>query len=285
MTHRRLVVCASHSPGMDRDVDRVEGGVFRAGLARTRTMIDAFDPDLVVLFGGDHRRAFTHVVPSFAVALSATVLAEGGHDAGPLDVPADIARALAEHLLDSGVDVAVCREIALDHAFAQPLRDLVGSLDGRPVLPVPVNCATAPLPRADRVLALGDAVAGFLADRPEKVLVVGTGGLSHSPPSLEIDTWNLDPDTRARLIAEGSAEAAKKIRPDWDAAFLDALARWDRHRLAELTDGAHAAAGAGANEVRTWLAAGAAGGGVPLATLVYEPVEEWITGMAAAASI
>lgn len=285
MTHRRLVVCASHSPGMDRDVDRVEGAVFRAGLARTRAMIDAFDPDLVVLFGGDHRRAFTHVVPSFAVALSATVLAEGGHGAGPLEVPTDLARALAEHLLDAGVDVAVCREIALDHAFAQPMRDLVGSLDGRPVIPLPVNCATAPLPRADRVLALGDAVGGFLADRPEKVLVLGTGGLSHAPPSLEIDTWNIDPDTRARLIAEGSAEAAKKIRPDWDAAFLDALARWDRRRLVELTDGAHAAAGAGANEVRTWLAAGAAGGGVPLSTLVYEPVEEWITGMAAAASV
>ncbi len=37
--------------------------------------------------------------------------------------------------------------------------------------------------------------------------------------------------------------------------------------------------------VRTWLAAGAAGGGVPLNTQVYEPVADWITGMAAAVSI
>jgi 2,3-dihydroxyphenylpropionate 1,2-dioxygenase len=191
---------------------------------------------------------------------------------------------MAEHLLDAGIDVTVCRDIQLDHAFAQPLRDLVGSLDGRPVVPVPINCATAPLPRAGRVLALGDAVASFLDSRSERVLVIGTGGLSHSPPSLEVDAWDLDDGERARLIAEGADTARKKIRPDWDKSFLDAVAVWDRPGLAELTDEAHANAGAGANEVRTWLAAGAAGGGVPLSCLVYEPVEEWITGMAAVTS-
>jgi 2,3-dihydroxyphenylpropionate 1,2-dioxygenase len=36
--------------------------------------------------------------------------------------------------------------------------------------------------------------------------------------------------------------------------------------------------------VRTWLAASAAGGGVPLHRVVYQPVEEWITGMAVAVS-
>jgi len=38
-------------------------------------------------------------------------------------------------------------------------------------------------------------------------------------------------------------------------------------------------AGVGANEVRTWIAAIAAGN-LPLETVVYEPVREWITGMA-----
>lgn len=282
MTDRRLVVCASHSPGMERDLAREQGITFREGLARTRGIVEAFDPDLVVLFGGDHRHAFTTVVPSFAIALSAGILAEGPHPRGELQVPAGTARELAEHLLASGIDVAVCRDVTLDHAFAQPLRDLLGGLDGRPVVPVAVNCATAPLPRASRVLTLGDAVASFLDHRPEKVLVIGTGGLSHSPPSLELDAWDIDPETRARVIEEGRAAARTKIRPEWDASFLDALARWDRSELETLTDGAHAAAGAGANEVRTWLAAGAAGGGTPLTTVVYEPVEDWITGMAAA---
>ena len=39
----------------------------------------------------------------------------------------------------------------------------------------------------------------------------------------------------------------------------------------------------GANEVRTWIAAIAAGN-LPMETLIYEPVREWITGMAIAAS-
>jgi 2,3-dihydroxyphenylpropionate 1,2-dioxygenase len=281
---RRLVVCASHSPGMERDVERVLGTAFREGLATARQIVSAFDPDLVVLFGGDHRRAFRHVVPSFAVAHSAGIMAEARHPAGELAVPHDTARALSEQLLASGIDIAVCRDVELDHAFAQPLRDLVWSLDGRPVIPVAINCATAPLPRAHRVLALGDAVAGFLDGRDERVLVIDTGGLSHSPPSLEADAYDLSDEERTRLIAEGSATARRKIRPDWDATFLDALAVWDRAGLAELADAAHADAGAGANEVRTWLAAGAAGGGRPLSRLVYEPVPKWITGMAAATS-
>jgi 2,3-dihydroxyphenylpropionate 1,2-dioxygenase len=39
----------------------------------------------------------------------------------------------------------------------------------------------------------------------------------------------------------------------------------------------------GAHEVRTWIAAIAAGCR-PVETIVYEPVREWITGMAVAAS-
>lgn len=280
----RLVVCASHSPGMERDVEKVFGTSFRDGLARAAARVREFDPDYIVLFGGDHRRAFRHVVPTFGVALSAGVIAEGGHAAGALAVPQDRARALAEHLLKSHFDIGVCRDIELDHAFAQPLRDLTGGLDRYPVIPVPVNCATAPLPHARRVLEFGDAVCRFLDEQGDRVLVIGTGGLSHSPPSLELDAYEIDDEERARVIAEGLPGARKKIKPEWDKSLLDAFATADRAALVELSDAAHASAGAGANEVRTWLAASAAGGGGPLSALVYEPVEEWITGMAVAIS-
>ena len=279
---RRLVVCASHSPGKERDTDRVEGLDFRAGLEKARATVADFDPDYVVLFGGDHRHAFTSVVPAFAVALSAGIIAEAPHPAGRLQVPHPRARALAEHLLESGIDVAVCRDVDLDHAFAHPLRDLLGGLEDRPVIPVAINCATPPLPRAERVVALGEAVGRFLDTQDERVLVIGTGGLSHSPPSLEADAYDLTDEERARLIEEGRATASQKIRPAWDAAFLDALEAGDRASLVALTDAAHGSAGAGANEVRTWLAAASAGGGVPLHRVVYQPVVEWITGMAVA---
>ncbi|MFD6064851.1 3-carboxyethylcatechol 2,3-dioxygenase [Rhodococcus wratislaviensis] len=278
----RLVVCASHSPGMERDADKIFGTDFRDGLAQAAARVQEFDPDYIVLFGGDHRRAFRHVVPSFGVALSAGVIAEGGHPAGALSVPWDKAHALAEHLLESHFDIGVCRDIELDHAFAQPLRDLTGTLDRYPVIPVPVNCATAPLPHARRVLDFGNAVCRYLDEQGDRVLVIGTGGLSHSPPSLELDAYEIDDEERARVIAEGFSSARKKIKPEWDKSLLDAFAAADRSALVELSASAQARAGVGANEIRTWLAASAAGGGGPLSVLVYEPVEEWITGMAVA---
>lgn len=280
----RLVVCASHSPGKERDVDEQFGRQFRNGLAAAADDVRSFDPDVVVLFGGDHRRAFRHVVPAFAVALSASILAEGAHPSGDLAVPTEVARALAEYLLDNGFDVAVCRDIALDHAFAQPLRDLLGDLDAKPVIPLPVNCATAPLPSGRRVAEFGSAVSDFLDGVDGRVLVIGTGGLSHSPPSLEVDTYDISDADRTRIIAEGMAAAREKIRPDWDGEVLQAMSGWDVSTLIGLVDSAHSRAGAGANEVRTWLAAGAAGGGQPVNAVVYELVREWITGMAVATS-
>jgi 2,3-dihydroxyphenylpropionate 1,2-dioxygenase len=280
-----LVVCASHSPGKERDVEHAFGHRFRSALTAAAEQVARFDPDVVIVFGGDHRRAFRHVVPAFGVALSATILAEGGHPAGPLDVPTALARRLCEHLLTAGFDVAACRDIELDHAFAQPVRDLLGELTTKPVIPVPVNCATAPLPTGRRVADFGAEVGRFLDGIGERVLVIGTGGLSHSPPSLEVDTYDLSDEDRARIIAEGMADARNKIRPDWDGEVLEAMSTWDLEALIELVDGAHQRAGAGANEVRTWLAAGAAGSGRPVRPLVYEPVPEWITGMAVATSV
>ena len=285
MTPRRLVVCASHSPGKERDVEQAFGFQFRSALARAADEVRRFDPDVVIVFGGDHRRAFTTVVPAFAVALSASIIAEGRHPAGALTVASTLARGLCEHLLTEGFDVAVCRDIALDHAFAQPIRDLVGELDAKPVIPVAVNCATAPLPTGRRVADFGAAVARFLDAVDQRVLLIGTGGLSHSPPSLEVDAYELGDDERARIIAAGMADARNKIRPEWDAEVLKAMSTWDVAALIRLVDSAHAQAGAGANEIRTWVAAGAAGGGRPVTPLVYEPVPEWITGMAVATSV
>lgn len=280
----RLVVCASHSPGKERDTEHEFGRDFRSALAGAAEVVRQFDPDVVIVFGGDHRRAFRQIVPAFAVALSASILAEGSHPAGDLSVPTGIARGLSEYVLSAGFDIAVCREIALDHAFAQPVRDLLGALEAKPVIPVPVNCATAPLPAGRRVAEFGAAVGSYLDTLDQRVLLIGTGGLSHSPPSLEVDTYDLSDAERAQLIKDGMAEARTKIRPQWDAEVLRAMAAWDVAALIDLVDGAHTHAGAGANEVRTWLAAGAAGGGRPVITQVYEPVPEWITGMAVATS-
>ncbi|WP_459953492.1 DODA-type extradiol aromatic ring-opening family dioxygenase, partial [Mycobacterium avium] len=80
-----------------------------------------------------------------------------------------------------------------------------------PVIPVAVNCATAPLPTGRRVAGFGAAVGRFLDSVDQRVLLIGTGGLSHSPPSLEVDAYKLSDDERARIIADGMADARNKI--------------------------------------------------------------------------
>lgn len=272
-------VCASHSPGMDRDTDARLGQGFRKAIADARRRVAAFAPDLLVLFGGDHRRAFNRIVPAFSIVHSASTIEEGAAlPAAELTVPGDLALAVTAHLLNEDYDVALCRDVALDHAFSQPLRDLAGEVDC-PVLPVPINCASPPLPRPERVLTFSRTLRRALAtEGVGRVLAIGTGGLSHSPPSLETDRHDLSEQERREIIDAGKGAARDRIVPSWDRGFLDALSRWDEPELLERCRSATEQAGVGANEVRTWLAAGAfAGRG--LETLVYEPVPEWITGM------
>src|SRR5690606_4626242 len=149
-------------------------------------------------------------------------------------------------------------------------------------IPIPVNCASPPLATATRTIAFGRAVGDFFDSVDKRILFIGTGGLSHSPPSLEDDRHDKTEEERRAQIQVGFESASKKIKPEWDAGFLDALSRWDEAELVRMADRATEDAGVGANEVRTWLAAGAAGGGRPLEALAYEPVKEWITGMGVA---
>lgn len=279
-----LTLCASHAPGMDRDSEGLLGAQFRRGVAAARQAVTAFDPELVVLFGGDHRRAFAHVAPSFAVAYSANLLPEGGHDAATLNVPTDISRDLAFSLVASGFDLSVCRDVSLDHAFGQPLHHYLEEPTRAQVIPIPVNCASPPLPTAARALAFGRQVGAFFDQLDKRVLFIGTGGLSHSPPSLEDERHDKTEQERGDQIRAGFEAASRAIKPDWDRAFLDAMGSWDEARILELADRATEDAGVGANEVRTWIAAGAAGGSRPVIPLAYESVPEWITGMGVAVS-
>ena len=65
-----LTVCASHLVTLPN----APFGPVREAVAEAAAAVAAFDPELVVFFGTDHRRAFRDVVPTFAVVLSATAL-------------------------------------------------------------------------------------------------------------------------------------------------------------------------------------------------------------------
>jgi 2,3-dihydroxyphenylpropionate 1,2-dioxygenase len=236
----------------------------------------------VVFFGSDHRRAFIDPVPAIAVMTGAAGMGDLGSATGRYTVPAKLAGELAERLLMRDFDITVGRDIALDHGFGQTYEQLIGDLPAVPVIPIYINCATPPLGRPGRAYALGRAVGEELGYLDQRVLFVGSGGLSHSPPSLESDAAGLSDAERLAMNEAGREAAKDKINQDWDRAFLQRIAEAPAS-LEHLTSEDIAPAGVGANEVRTWIAAVAAGN-LPVGTVVYEPVRDWITGMAIAAS-
>lgn len=280
---KRLAVCASHAPGMARDAEHVQGEVFRAGLARARELVAEFDPELVVMFGVDHVRAFDAVVPAVAVIREASGLGDVGSPVGPYDVPSELAVQLTEQLLARGIDCALTHKAVLDHGFGQTVGDVLGALDAYPIIPVFINCAEPPLMLCSRAAAIGTAVGDILAAQDKRVLFLATGGLSHEPPSLVTSPRGLSEAERREINLNGSIKAREKMNPAWDREFLAHLGSTDRDWLAELDKGLDEVAGCGANEVRTWLAAWASAG-QPLEVIVYEPVLEWITGMGVVAS-
>jgi 2,3-dihydroxyphenylpropionate 1,2-dioxygenase len=271
---------------MAQDTNHVQGRRFRDGFAQVAKAVARYQPTLVVYFGPDHMRALAGIAPCFTVVESATGYGDWGTPQEDYRVPHERAVALGQYLAASGIDIALAPHLRLDHGFGQSTADLFGSLSAVPLIPIVINCVDRPLPTAARTAALGRAVGDFLRHEPpdgERVLVVGSGGISHAPPSLIPGARDLTEEQRQRLITDNIARAADAINPAWDEQFLATLASTSWARLAGLTAEDLAPAGTGGAEVRTWIAA-AFTGGTPLSTVAYEPVTEWITGMGIAAS-
>ena len=271
--------CMSHSPllnlpGPSQELlDDIEGAI-----AIARDFVAAFDPELVVTFSPDHYNGFFYrAMPPFCIGNAAQGVGDYGTHKGPLNVPADLAMDCARAVLDADLDVAISAAMDVDHGTVQPLQKLFGDATAKPVIPVFINSVATPLGPIRRVRALGAAVGAYLATLGKRVLVVGSGGLSHDPPvptlatappaALERIVHGVPMSTEqrqarqtavidaAREFASGQGGLAP-LNPDWDLDFLDLL---DTGRLAEVDgwDNGWIAAQAGnsAHEVRTWVAA------------------------------
>jgi protocatechuate 4,5-dioxygenase beta chain len=202
-------------------------------------------PDAVVVVYNDHGlQFFLDKMPTFAIG-AADVYRNADEGWGlPTQPPYRGDAALSWHLVESLVaeefDLTTCQEMLVDHAFTVPLKLLWPGAPACPVatVPVAVNTIQHPLPTPARCLKLGRALGRAIASYPQdlKVLLLGTGGLSHQ----------LD-GTRAGFINRGFDEMCM-------AAMVDepgALARYSIHQLVE-------AAGTQGVEVLNWLIARAA---------------------------
>ncbi len=298
MSHSPLL----NLPGPSRDLlDDIEGAI-----AQAREFVEDFGPELVVIFSPDHYNGFFYkVMPPFCIGMRANGVGDYGTHAGPLDVPEDLAAACANAVLGADVDVAVSASMDVDHGTVQPLEKLFGSATARPVIPIFVNAIGVPLGPLHRCRALGAAVGGYLATLDKRVLVIGSGGLSHSPPVPTLATAPpavlqrivhgepMTPEQRqarqaavieaAKSFAGGGSDL-KPLNPVWDHRFLEII---DDGQLAELDRWSNSfvdyEGGSSAHEIRTWVAAFAAletAGPYQIAVRYYKPAAELIAGFA-----
>ena len=303
------LICCSHSPLMLTDIEPTDifaQEEFNAGLATAGRELAAFDPELVVVFGPDHFNGFFYdLMPSFCIGLAASSAEDWQLEAAPLRVPKELALGCVRSLHAQDIDVALSYDMKVDHGITIPLHKLAGALDRYEVLPVFVNCAADPRPSFRRARMFGDAVGRFLATTGKRIAVIGSGGLSHDPPTPRIGEVPAPVAERlihrhtptreeyerresrvvamARELVEGQGPCMQPDR-EWDQRFLDRFVAFDDAALDGVSDAEiDAQAGFGGHEVRSWVAASAAARalGVKHAEIrTYRLVPEWITGMA-----
>ncbi|MDO1484612.1 aromatic ring-opening dioxygenase [Rhodococcus rhodochrous] len=304
----QALLCMSHSPLLEHanpPADVVDA--VQESFARARAFVDDFDPDIVVNFGPDHFNGFFYdLMPPFCVGYRARGTGDYDSFAGDLDVPEDIAEALAAFVIDSGIDLAISRRMEVDHGAVQPMEILYdGDVAARPVVPIFVNSVARPFVKMKRIRDFGQAVGRFFAGLDKRVLFIGSGGLSHDPPVPQYATAtdgqrefltagrNPTPEARAARQANTIATAAKfaagqadimDLNPEWDRDFLSVC----RSGRVEDFDGYDAnemdvVAGHSSHEVRTWVAAYSAlraCGEYEVTYEFYRPIREYIAGFA-----
>ena len=159
---------------------------FFDGFAPAREWLKAEKPDVAVIFYNDHGlNFFLDKMPTFAIGAADQY---NNADEGwgiptlpPFKGDAALSWKVVNHLIDEEFDVVTCQEMLVDHAFTLPLKLFWPEGDGPVTIPVCINTVQFQLPSAKRCIALGKAVGEAIAawDSDRKVVMIGSGGLSH----------------------------------------------------------------------------------------------------------
>jgi aromatic ring-opening dioxygenase catalytic subunit (LigB family) len=257
-------VC-SHAPGITGRSERAEPQVrdsFYAAFDDMRARLEASRPDALVVIAAEHfANFFMNNMPSFALGMADSY-------EGPIEDPAwlgidkvrvpgdrDVSKRLIEGVMQHA-DVAYAEEWLFDHGIMVPLHFLTPRFD-LPIVPANINCQGPPLAPLHRTWAFGEALRSAADAMPERIALIGTGGISH---------WPATPDSG-------------KINEAFDRDFMDRWCRNDRDALLDYDDARiYAQAGQGGFEIRTFLAVSAAAGGATGTLHFYAPIPIFAVG-------
>jgi protocatechuate 4,5-dioxygenase beta chain len=182
-----------------------------AGFEKSKEWIAEVNPDAIILVYNDHATAFSlELIPTFALGCAAEYpIADEGW--GPRKVPTVIGHPeLAWHIAQSVIldefDLTIVNKMDVDHGLTVPMSLMFGQPDAWPcpVVPVCVNVVQYPPPTGNRCYNLGKAIRKAVEsfDKDMKIVIFGTGGMSHQLQS----------------------ERAGLINKEFDNNFLDTIA-------------------------------------------------------------
>ena len=257
-------VC-SHAPGIRGRYDQADPTLREAlyvAFDEMREGVEATRPDAIVVVAAEHfANFFMNNMPSFAIGMA------DSYD-GPIEDPDWIKidkvripgnRELSERFITgvmNGSDVSYAEEWRFDHGIMLPLSFLTPRYDV-PVIPVNINCQGPPLAPLHRAWTFGESIRAAIDALPERIAMIGTGGISH---------WPATPDSG-------------KINEAWDREFLDRWERNDREALLSYDDlTIYADAGQGGFEIRTFLTVSAAASGAKGTVHFYAPIPIFAVG-------
>lgn len=186
-------VATSHIPAVGVAIDKgrtdeAYWAPYFTKLEPLRAWVAETAPDVCIVAYNDHANAFSlEIIPTFALGLAAEFRpADEGY--GPRPVPTvvgdpDLAWHLAESLILDEFDLTMVNEMTVDHGLTVPLSVMFGQPEEWPcrVIPLCVNVVQYPPPTGRRCYHLGRAIRRAVESYPgaERVLIVGTGGMSH----------------------------------------------------------------------------------------------------------
>jgi 3-O-methylgallate 3,4-dioxygenase len=223
-------------PGLEKETQEVRWAKWNscmAAIGKLRETIAAAHPEVIIVVGDDqHENLVDDNMPPFTIYMGEK--AEASVSLRYLNQPKSenrtkyrvhggMAKALIDGLMNQNFDPAYSKQTRYDgglgHAFARVLKFLSPEANHR-VVPVMVNTYYPPAPSAKRCAEFGRALAQVLRQIPgdERVVIVGSGGLSHTKIDEKLDQnfihslENNDLDFMAAMPAHLLVEGTSEIR-------------------------------------------------------------------------
>jgi protocatechuate 4,5-dioxygenase beta chain len=186
-------VAVSHVPAIGAAIDNGKAGedywkpLFK-GFEPSKKWMAELNPDVIILVYNDHASAFSlEVIPTFAIGCAESFApADEGWGARPVPVVQghpELAWHIAQSTILDEFDMTIVNKMDVDHGLTVPLSLMYGQPTAWPcpVIPLAVNVVQYPPPTGHRCYMLGKAIRRAVEsfERPLRVAIFGTGGMSH----------------------------------------------------------------------------------------------------------